>query len=203
MGQIEIVARGKQGLPGARGWSPVFNIIDVNGYKYLKIVNWIGGELEKPAVDLFLTAAGDYTTNINDAVPFVVPPPPGGDEPAGFRSIFIPAFTANAENGCSYICTAPGTVITMPAANTVSDDGISFEVLFLDVGNNQIVFPAGYTLWAKLGAVTGNDATYRFQTYNATNFTEQNGPFTITTVPPSFVRVRVTKTVSALRVVIF
>lgn len=60
-------AKGDIGDDGEKGWSPVIGIFTASDKKVFKVVNWVGGEGQKPATGQYIGATG-LVTNIADAV---------------------------------------------------------------------------------------------------------------------------------------
>ena len=174
--KIEVSNTSKPGAQGFQGWSPVLSTVAYLNSIVLKVTDWTGGFGTKPAINLYLTAAG-YTTNIALATNVRGS---GAVEP-GDNVLVTGNFTG--KNHSCYLVPAgsPNYQMLLPAVTQVQ--GLDFRIITQGANLLTIPLSSDQTVYKASGRT--------FSALVDISFTVAATPGTSFTFPKGFFEVRV------------
>jgi hypothetical protein len=135
--KIEIITSGRQGGTGFAGYSPVFSVVGTGTFEVLRVVDWVGGQGPKPAINQYVSKTG-LTTNLSQAINLK-----GSDDTS--KSVILSS-NQEASNNAFYVAD-PVTArqLTFPAFT--DSRGFMFRVYAAINDKVSFVLPAGYTVF--------------------------------------------------------
>ncbi|MGX1096503.1 hypothetical protein [Amorphus sp. MBR-141] len=154
-------------LTGYSGWSPILAAVEADpDYKVLKVVDWVGGEGDKPAAGLYVGEDG-LTADISEAAD--VRGPIGDVTPAATAAkLAAEAAQANAEAAQQAAEAAAGALGATPYATKSAMDMVTptplpaYGYVYADgaASNNGLyIYPSGGDAWVQSNAISLTAAT--------------------------------------------